>query len=80
MLTKEQYKTLTPYEQHFTTAKLGYIRGVYHSDIQSVLPVYSSLGYKLTNPNCADCVLVMFKTLGIEYEKYKKRYGKEKCE
>lgn len=80
MITKEQYKSLQPYEHHFVTAKLGYIRGIYHSDIQSVLPIYSSLGHKLTNPHCADCVLVMFKTLGIEYDKYKKRYGKEKSE
>ena len=77
MITKEQFNTLQLFEQHFTTAKLGYIRGVYHSDIQAVLPIYSKLGYKLTNPNCADCVLVMFKTLGIEYEKYKKRYAKK---
>lgn len=73
MITKEQYKTLKPFEQHLKTASLGYIRGVYHSDIQMVLPIYSKLGYKLTNPNCADCVLTMFKVLGNEYNKYIKK-------
>ena len=73
MITKEQYKTLQPFEQHLKTAKLGYIRGVYHSDIQTVLPIYSKLGHKLSNPNCADCVLTMFKVLGNEYDKYIKK-------
>ena len=73
MITKEQYKTLQPFEQHLKTAKLGYIRGVYHSDIQTVLPIYSKLGDKLSNPNCADCVLTMFKVLGNEYDKYIKK-------
>lgn len=79
MITKEQYKELKPYEQHFKTAQLGYIRGVYHSDIQSVLPIYSKLGHKLSNPNCADCVLTMFKVLGVEYDKYKNKEDK-KCQ
>jgi hypothetical protein len=75
MITKEQFKTLQPFEQHLKTAKLGYIRGVYHSDIQMVLPIYHKLGYKLANPNCADCVLTMFKVLGNEYDKYIKKNG-----
>lgn len=73
MITKEQYETLQPFEQHLKTAKLGYLRGVYHSDIQTVLPIYSKLGHKLSNPNCADCVLTMFKVLGNEYDKYIKK-------
>ena len=73
MITKEQYRTLQPFEQHLKTAKLGYLRGVYHSDIQTVLPIYSKLGHKLSNPNCADCVLTMFKVLGNEYDKYIKK-------
>jgi hypothetical protein len=78
MITKEQFKTLQPFERHLKTARLGYIRGVYHSDIQMVLPIYSKLGHKLTNPNCADCVLTMFKVLGDEYNKYiKKNVNKE---
>lgn len=76
MITKEQFKTLQPFERHLKTARLGYIRGVYHSDIQMVLPIYSKLGYKLTNPNCADCVLTMFKVLGNEYDKYKNKENK----
>lgn len=72
MLTKTDLKTLQPYESHFKTAKLGYIRGIYHSDIQLLLPLYNKLGYKLNNPNCADCILVMFKKLGEAYDKINK--------
>jgi hypothetical protein len=71
MLNKKQIKILEPYSHHFQTAKLGYIRGIYYSDIQSVLPIYTELGYRLTNPNCGECVLVMFKKLGEIFEKYK---------
>lgn len=80
MLSKEQYKTLSQFEQHFQTAKHGYIRGVYSSDVITVAPIYSSLGYTLSNPSCSDCVLTMFKILGNEYEKYNKRYGRKKQE
>lgn len=76
-MTKEQYKILKPYEKHFNTAKNSYIHGVYQSDISTLLPIYASLGGKLSNPNCSDCVLTMFRVLGREYEKYKKRYGKQ---
>lgn len=74
MLTKTQYNTLKKYENHFKTAQHGYIRGVYYNDIQDVLPIYTALGQKLTNPNCGDCVLVMFKHLGIEFNKAKNKY------
>lgn len=77
MLTKSQIKILEKFLSHLKTAKLGYIRGVYHSDIQEVTPIYSSLGHKLKNPNCAECVLVMFKTLSIEYDKAIKKLKKE---
>lgn len=77
MLTKSQFNILRKYEQHFKTAKNGYIRGVYYNDIQEVLPIYTALGYKLTNPNCGDCVLVMFKQLGEHYNKSINKYNKE---
>lgn len=70
MMTKEQYNILKQYEKHFSTARYGYVRGIYSSDIQLVSPIYAQLGYKLSNPNCGECILVMFKNLGIEYNKY----------
>lgn len=69
LLTKAQIKILEKYESHFQTAKNGYIRGIYYADIQEVLPVYTALGYKLSNPNCGECVLTMFKQLGEAYNK-----------
>lgn len=75
-MTKTQYKTLKPYEKHFATAANNYIHGVYHSDIVILLPIYNTMGGKLTNMNCSDCILTMFKTLGREYNKYKKKYEK----
>ena len=80
MINKEQYQILSQYETHFRTSKHGYIRGVYSSDVITVTPIYNSLGHKLSNPNCSDCVLAMFKILGEEYEKYNKRYGRKKQE
>ena len=80
MINKEQHKILSQFEPHFKSAKLGYVRGVYSSDITVLAPIYNSLGYKLSNPNCSGCVLTMFKTLGEEYEKYNKRYGRKKQE
>ena len=68
-LNKQQIKSLEQYEPHFKTAKNGYIRGVYYNDISAVLPIYTALGYKLTNPNCGECVLTMFKQLADAYYK-----------
>ena len=73
-MTKEQYKILKPYEKHFLSAQNNYIHGVYHSDVVALLPIYNSIGGKLTNMNCSDCLLTMFKALGREYNKYKNRY------
>lgn len=77
MITKEQHKILSQFEDHFKTSKLGYIRGVYSSDVITVTPIYHSLGHRLTNPNCSECVLNMFRVLGEEYDKYTKRYGRK---
>lgn len=80
MISKEQYKTLSQFERHFKTAKLGYVRGVYSGDVITVTPIYHSLGHHLANPNCSECILSMFKILGDEYEKYIKRYGRKEQE
>ena len=44
LMTQDQYKVLSKYEQHFKTAELSYIRGIYHSDIIILTPIYNSLG------------------------------------
>ena len=75
-MTKAQYKILQPYEKHFNTASNNYIHGIYHSDIVILLPIYNAIGGTLTNMNCSDCILTMFKVLGREYNKYKNKYGK----
>lgn len=74
MLTKEQYAILSSYTKHLNSAKCDYIRGVYSRDIETVRPIYESLGNKLTSPNCSYCVLQMFKVLAREYDKYTERY------
>jgi hypothetical protein len=71
-MTAEQFKVLSKYEKHFKTAEASYIRGIYHSDIIVLSPIYNALGYSIDNINCPDCILTMFKRLAKEYNKYKK--------
>lgn len=77
MLSKAEYRALQPYSRHLKSSQNGYIRGVYHSDVQAVLPIYTKYGYKLSNPNCADCVLSMFKKLGEMYREYENKQNKK---
>lgn len=72
-LTSEQISILSNYEHHFQTASSNYLRGIYHDDIQTLSPIYESLGKTLRNQNCASCVLEMFKILGREYYKSTKK-------
>lgn len=71
-LNKSDLKELERYEQHFKTAKSGYLHGIYNSDIQALIPLYSRLGYHISNISCNSCVLNMFKTIGNIYFKNKK--------
>ena len=66
-LNKNELDILKRCERVFKTAKNGFIRGVYSSDINTVSPIYSKLGYALSNPSCNECVLLMFKQLGNIY-------------
>lgn len=72
-MTATQFKTLEPYEKHFATAANSYIHGIYHSDITLLEPIYTQLGFRLDNVNCADCILTMFKRLGKAYNEYHRR-------
>lgn len=70
-LESKDIEILKKYENTFRTAKHGFIRGIYSSDINTVSPIYSKLGYTLTSSTCNDCVLTMFKQLGNIYNDYK---------
>lgn len=75
MISKDDFKTLEKYENDFRNAVNGYIRGIYQSDVLLLMPIYKKMGYDLSNPNCSDCVLGMFKRLANEY--YKIKEGKD---
>lgn len=77
-LTKNDFEILDKYAVNFRNARNGFIRGVYHSDIVLLSPIYKSIGYELSNPSCSDCVLTMFKRLGTYYENNKEIYGDKK--
>lgn len=77
-LTKNDFEILERYTSDFRNASNGFIRGIYHSDVILLLPIYKSIGYELSNPSCSDCVLTMFKRLGTYYEKNKEIYGDKK--
>lgn len=77
-LTKSDLEILGKYETDFRNAKNGFIRGIYHSDVVLLSPIYKSIGYELSNPSCSDCILTMFKRLGTYYENNKDIYGDKK--
>lgn len=69
-LTKTQFKVLKKYDRFMKTARNGYVHGVYSNDVDELAPIYRKLGYQLTNPNCANCVLAMLINLSKHYYKY----------
>ena len=76
-LKKEQFELLSPFEQHFKTAKGDYVRGLYARDVEKMQLVYNQLGYVLSSAACPACVLSMVKVLGEQYYLYKNRYFKD---
>ena len=40
-LKKEQFELLSPFEQHFKTAKGDYVRGLYARDVEKMQLVYN---------------------------------------
>ena len=67
--TKDAYRELNQYEQHFTRAvKGGYTMGITPKLAQNFLDWYKALGgNKHINLGCSNCVYTMMKDLGNAY-------------
>ena len=78
-MTKETYKKLKAYEAHLSTAYYKhYIRCLAASDVEALEAIYQSLGYKLGNRHCSECVLQMCINLGKLYFNYENGNNKGK--
>ena len=78
-MTKETYKKLKQFEAHLATAyNKHYIRSLTASEVEALAAIYSSLGYKLTNKNCGECVLQICTNLGKLYFNYENGSNKSK--
>jgi hypothetical protein len=71
MLTQEHYNILLQYETQMKTAPLGYIRGLYSKDTKVLKEICSHYNIKLSNLNCASCVLGACKQLSKLFFEYK---------
>lgn len=70
MLKQEHYNTLKSYETQMKTAPLGYVRGLYSKDVKILKEICSHYNIKLSNTNCASCVLGACKQLSKLYFEY----------
>lgn len=75
-LTKQQISILKKHTEHFSQAKLDYVRGVYARDIDELQPIYEELGYKLGCRHCSVNVIGMMKVLGRAYDEAIKKSNK----
>lgn len=73
MLTENDYNTLKTYETQMKTAPLGYVRGLYSKDTKVLKEICSHYNIKLSNPNCASCVLGAIKQISNLYFEYQQR-------
>ena len=66
-LLKNEVKILAKYETHLKRALDGYVKGIYHSDLNELEPIYNRMGQHLENRSCSTCVLGMLIFLANKY-------------
>lgn len=74
-LTKKQFETLKPYEDHLTRAKYGrYTYGLRRPVFDELVGVYRELGYtQRADYSCSACVLEVATRLAEPYFIYKEK-------
>lgn len=78
-LTKEQFETLKPYEDHLTRAKYGrYTYGLRRPVFDELVGIYRELGYtQRADYSCSACVLEVATRLADPYFIYKEKAATE---